>query len=344
MPAQTTLTNDEKGKIKSAVPSSMNKIHTAAFCRIYYAHPDPNQWSYAGLQGALVFCRDNQKNTWCLRMVDLQGTRGVIWEHELYDGFEYWQDRPFFHSFAGDECMIGVVFADEGEAKVFYKKITNRKEVKPGKAKSSGKSKKATKGSKIDKSMISGPIQGSYIHVAHMGYDSDKGFTSSNVDPSWLTLLNQLESMGVDKSVIEKDMDFIKNFMRDAQKAQPAPAEKKKPPPPPVPRRGTHAHHESAGSTAAAPPPPPPSRSHAAPRPPSRPPAPPTRSGPPPPPSRPASAAPTSPPPPPARPTTAAPPPPPPPPARPTGTAPPPPPPPPPPISGGAPPPPPPPP
>lgn len=36
----------------------------------------------------------------------MSGTRGVIWEHQLYEGFEYFQDRPYFHSFAGDVSSI----------------------------------------------------------------------------------------------------------------------------------------------------------------------------------------------------------------------------------------------
>ena len=36
------------------------------------------------------------------KLVDLQGTRGIVWEHELYDNFTLNEDRPFFHSFAGD--------------------------------------------------------------------------------------------------------------------------------------------------------------------------------------------------------------------------------------------------
>ncbi|KAJ3475820.1 hypothetical protein NLI96_g11579 [Meripilus lineatus] len=184
MPAQTTLTADDKSRIKNAIPQSANKIAYACLGRIYYAYPDPNDWSYAGLQGAVAFVRDNTRNSFYLRLVDLSGTRGVIWEHELWDGFEYNQDRPFFHSFAGDECMIGVVFADEGEAKTFYKKVSKRKADSGGKAtKASGGKKKGTKG-KIDKSMISGPKAGSFKHVSHMGYDSERGFTSSGVDPS----------------------------------------------------------------------------------------------------------------------------------------------------------------
>ncbi|KDQ53834.1 hypothetical protein JAAARDRAFT_136440, partial [Jaapia argillacea MUCL 33604] len=222
MPAQSTLTTEEKAKVKSAVPTSSNKIFTAGLARIYYAHPDPNQWAYAGLQGALVFLRDNNKNSSYFRMVDLNGTRGVIWEHELYDSLEYFQDRPFFHSFAGDECMIGFVFAEESEARTFYKKVTTkknsaRKSTPASKAKANEKKKKAGKGGKIDKSMISGPTAGSFIHVAHMGYDADKGFTSTNVDPSWMAFLDGLASHGIDKSLIENNMDFIKDFVRDAQ-------------------------------------------------------------------------------------------------------------------------------
>ncbi|EMD36291.1 hypothetical protein CERSUDRAFT_25799, partial [Gelatoporia subvermispora B] len=124
---QGTLSADDKSRVKSAIPKPSNKIVTAALARIYYAYPEPNEWSYAGVQGALAFVMDNSRNVFCLRMVDLVGTRGVIWEHELYENFEYFQDRPFFHSFPGDDCMVGVVFADESEAKTFYKKVTSRK-------------------------------------------------------------------------------------------------------------------------------------------------------------------------------------------------------------------------
>jgi hypothetical protein len=103
MPAQSTLSADEKNKVRSSLPAPTYKIHTAAFARLYYAHPDPNEWSYSGLQGALALVKDGSKgNVLSLAMVELGGTRGVVWSHELYSGFEYHQDRPFFHSFAGD--------------------------------------------------------------------------------------------------------------------------------------------------------------------------------------------------------------------------------------------------
>lgn len=106
MPSQSALSVDEKSKVKSTLDESTQKILTATAARIYFAHPQPNKWSYGGLQGALAFVRDNSKDAFMLRLVDLTGTRGVIWEHELYETFEYYQDRPFFHSFAGDVSVI----------------------------------------------------------------------------------------------------------------------------------------------------------------------------------------------------------------------------------------------
>ncbi|KAJ3500974.1 hypothetical protein NLJ89_g9550 [Agrocybe chaxingu] len=165
MPSTSTLSDDEKAKIKSAIPTPKNKVHFGALARIYYAYPQPTKWSYAGLQGALVFSQSNQDNSFHFQMVDLDGTRGVIWDHELYEGLEFNQDRAFFLSFAGDACMIGFVFADESEAKTFFKKVKAKRNNKGSKPKS--EKKKVSKGG-IDKSMISAPKAGVLIrHGQH---------------------------------------------------------------------------------------------------------------------------------------------------------------------------------
>lgn len=102
MPTLSALSTDDKNKIKAAIPNSSNKILTATIARVYYAYPDPKSWAYSGLQGALALAKDNTRNAHFFRLVDLVGTRGVVWEHELYEGFEYYEDRPFFYSFPGD--------------------------------------------------------------------------------------------------------------------------------------------------------------------------------------------------------------------------------------------------
>ncbi|KAH9965310.1 hypothetical protein BC827DRAFT_1355591 [Russula dissimulans] len=259
MPSSSTLGADEKNLVKSVIPSQ-TKILAASLARLYFAYPDPNSWSYGGLQGALVLVADRARGAHFLCLVDLAGTRGIIWEHEIYKGFEYNQDRLFFHSFAGDECMIGIVFPAEGDAKNFYKQVSNRKEIKSKTDSAPPKKKSITKGGTIDKSLISAPTAGSFIHVAHMGYDAEKGFTSSGVDPSWMAFLNDLERHGIDEAVIAENMDFIKSFVRDAQKSEAAPngESKKKKPPPPAPRRAVHTRQDSSSLTATPPPPAPP--------------------------------------------------------------------------------------
>jgi len=102
MPSQSTLDAGDKTKVKNAIGISSHKIHYAALARIYYAYPDSKKWSYAGLQGGLAFVLNNTTKRLYFQMVDLDGTRGVIWEHELYNGLVLNQDRTFFLSFEGD--------------------------------------------------------------------------------------------------------------------------------------------------------------------------------------------------------------------------------------------------
>lgn len=109
MPSQGTLSTDEKSKVKSAISKSSYNIFNVASARIYYAYPDPNEWSYAGLQGAIAFVKDKSSSMLHFKLVDVDGTAGVIWDHQLYADFEYYQDRPFFHSFPSDVSLtIGI--------------------------------------------------------------------------------------------------------------------------------------------------------------------------------------------------------------------------------------------
>ncbi|WRT68220.1 uncharacterized protein IL334_005196 [Kwoniella shivajii] len=325
MGASTTLSSDDKAKVKKAVPSSSstNKIVTATVARVYQARQGAQTWSYTGAEGALVFCADKAKSGLWFRVVDLSSYRGVIWEHELPNEIEYNQEKPFFHSWQGDNTQFAFVFASESEAHDFYKKVANRskyatkvKEDKKEKAIASTPTKKK-KGGKIDKSLISGPSAGSFKHVAHMGFDSEKGFSSSGVDPSWQMLLEQLSMKGISAKDIQHNEKFIKDFVQQQGGIEKATAPKK-PPPPPAP-------------TSRRKPAPPPPASRGAARPSSvaisTPPPPPARNSVPPPPPPPSFGAPLPPPPPPAR-GGAAPPPPPPPPPPGRGAPPPPPPPP----------------
>ncbi|GAA5824313.1 hypothetical protein JCM5353_007018 [Sporobolomyces roseus] len=364
MPSTSTLTSSEKSLIKKHGPTgSGDKIHAAAIGRVYYAYPDPARWSYSGISGAITFGW-GQGGGW-LKVIDLAGTRGNIWQHGIVDDMNYYQDRTFFHTFPSDDCMIGLSFASESEASELFKKISMRHKyaAKYNQASSSGgggsstaikspsKSKKKKGG--IDKSMIGAPS--GFNHVAHMGFDSEKGFTSNNIDPSWERLLSQLESQGISRTQILKNETFIRNYVEGSggpnaappppaaassgpafaprapssrAPAPPLPSSSKRVPPPAPPSRTPGGH-----TVKRKPPPAPASRNSVVPpaasNVPPPPPLPPARGNVPPPPPPPAMRGnvPPPPPPPPAR--GAVPPPPPPPPARGAPGAPPPPPPPP---------------
>ncbi|EJT99601.1 PH domain-like protein, partial [Dacryopinax primogenitus] len=273
------ISSDDKAKIKSTLPTSTNKVSTAALARVYYAYPDPSYWSYAGFEGGLALVFDKGRNSNWFKLIDLSGTRGVIWEHELYEPFQYNEDRPFFYSFEGDECSIGLVFSDESEAKTMRKKVEGRaksskkavapvQQAAPVPSSPTGKKSKKKKGGKIDKSMISAPTE--FKHLAHMGYDTQKGYSSTGVDPSWTTLLETLGNMGIGASSIKGNEAFVKQFVdarggvdafkqEAAVKAAQADEQriKRKAPPPPAPRRQVTVVPPSEPTRAPPPPPPP---------------------------------------------------------------------------------------
>ena len=99
----STITDNDKSKIKGVV---LTKIWAATLARIYYSYPQPNKWCYTGLQGALVFTRDKSDGAYHFKLVDLEGTRGILWNHELYENFEYYSENSFFHSFEGDVSCV----------------------------------------------------------------------------------------------------------------------------------------------------------------------------------------------------------------------------------------------
>jgi len=49
-----------------------------------------------------------------------------------------------------------------------------------------------------------------------MGYDSEKGFSSSGVDPSWQALLEQLSAKGFSERDIRNNEQFIKDFVQQS--------------------------------------------------------------------------------------------------------------------------------
>ncbi|KAF9944600.1 hypothetical protein BGZ70_004498, partial [Mortierella alpina] len=251
MPSVTLHNPEDKAAIKRALPTTTQKIITATVARLYVAYPDPTSWTYSGIMGGLAFVQT--KSTFFFRIVDLMGSRGVIWEQELYENFEYTQERSFFHTFAIDNCLAAFSFADDQEASVFYKKVSNREALKksksptgsPGgtpKSRKSGffgskKEKKGAKG-KLDKTQIGLPSN--FRHLGHIGWDPNKGFNVQNIDPEWKNLFEQLDKMGVSQEDIQNNAEFVSQFVQSrggpgvAKPSPAAPTNRSRPTPAPA--------------------------------------------------------------------------------------------------------------
>ncbi|EJS41631.1 las17p [Saccharomyces arboricola H-6] len=120
------LNSSDKEIIKRALPKASNKIIDVTVARLYIAYPNKDEWQYTGLSGAIALVDDLVGNTFFLKLVDIGGHRGVIWDQELYVNFEYYQDRTFFHTFEMEECFAGLLFVDINEASHFLKRVQKR--------------------------------------------------------------------------------------------------------------------------------------------------------------------------------------------------------------------------
>ncbi|KAL9548056.1 hypothetical protein MBANPS3_005869 [Mucor bainieri] len=242
---------EDKKIVRHALPTS--NIFTAAVARLYLAfEQDGNVWKDSGLWGAMAFCKDRQrKDSYFLRLIDMETHRGVIWEQELYVGFHYARDCPFLHSFETDDCLAGIQFVDPGEADVFYDKVLNRDSIKLKDSRSTQKSN----------------------DVGRVRFTPGKGFSVDNNDPEVLEILRELEKLeDFSAADIDRNQEFIQDFIRQYRSSNKKTSRRTPPPPPPPSRnRSTKApappplppmlnrpNPIAQGTAAAAPPPPPP--------------------------------------------------------------------------------------
>lgn len=294
------LTDADRETVKRTVPKPANKILAVAVARLYIAYPDKHKWTYSGIQGAVVLANDLIGNTFWLKMVDVSSAgRGVIWDQEIYEPFYYNQDRTFFHSFELEDCLAGLSFVDEKEAKKFKKKMDDRE-------KEASKATKNTPFQSTDGSGASVPVTQEKPHTRFSnllhGYRSSSSHAQpaqsiipprkavpttqilpskpanapvelDAVDPSWRIMLQDLKAQGITEDQIAQNADFIKSYMQQQQIANVGPnrttpdePRSKAPPPPPAIPPGGHRpiSPQNTGSTTAsrrgAPPAPPATR------------------------------------------------------------------------------------
>ncbi|KXJ93975.1 hypothetical protein Micbo1qcDRAFT_193275 [Microdochium bolleyi] len=286
------LSEEDKETVKRVVPKQTNKIQAVAVAKLYAAYPDRTRWSYTGLQGAVVLSNDLVGNTYWVKLVDVSPAgRGVIWDQEIYDTWNYNQDRTFFHSFETEDCLVGLSFVDEKEAKQFKKKMDER-EKNASKATRNTPFGGASQASSGGHKSFLGGIFGGHRHSTaptppesprnslppapvqshartHSG--SANGFSrplpSSEFteleayDPDWRDNFgNFLREQGLTDDFIKENQGFIVEFLEQQGGAPPAEtATSRQPPAAPPPPPGPPSAANGSSSRAPPPPPPPPS-------------------------------------------------------------------------------------
>ncbi|KAL7621305.1 hypothetical protein AAE478_008625 [Parahypoxylon ruwenzoriense] len=294
------LSEEDKETVRRVVPKHHNKIQAVAVARLYVAYPNRAKWTYTGLQGAIVLSNDLVGNTYWLKLVDVSPAgRGVIWDQEIFDTWSYNQDRTFFHTFELEDCLAGLSFVDEKEAKQFKKKIDEREK----------NASKATRNTPFGgaqqhpvKTGFFGSIFGGHRHSSaptppdsprttivpnNPHWRNSSGHTNGfhkppskfakleAYDPNWRDNFgNLLSEQGLTDEFIRENQDFIVEFLKEhgtgvsdhgtSFGSTPAP-----PPPPPPPSTstssvngiGSHSHSHSHGRAPPPPPPPAPGRS-----------------------------------------------------------------------------------
>lgn len=261
------LSNPDNEKIKRVIPKATNKVIDSTACKLYIAYPDPTQWTDTGLMGAIVLVDDLVGHTFFLKLVDITGSRGVIWDQELYVDFAYHQDRTFFHTFEIEECVVGLLFDDTLDASRFYKKVVGRKKLASKQTANNKntielKNRLTPSGNKVGS-------RGEFVD-ANTGQRSRRAkgvlYYDDQPPPEWRLLYAELAAAGITEEMIAENREFIRNYI--TQQGGPLVGLE-----PPIPRRYAQGNAGQSGTSSTvilpppeapkkikkAPPPPPPS-------------------------------------------------------------------------------------
>lgn len=215
-------------------------------------------------------------------IVPQPGNRGVIWDQEIFENWSYNQDRVFFHTFELEECLAGLSFVDEKEAKQFLKKMNDREKNASKATQKTPFGGAAQVPSHHKHHGLFGGLFGGHRHSSAPtppesprvpASAQDQGSGNANGDPNQLSpsgfekldafdpqwrehFGEDLKSKGLTDDFIRENQDFIVDFLKQEQAAQASQPVASPPPPPPPPAAN------GPGTGLRAPPPPPPAAAH----------------------------------------------------------------------------------
>ncbi|KAM9351256.1 WASP actin nucleation promoting factor b [Symphorus nematophorus] len=118
------LSPQENEKLEDLLGRRCASMATAV-AQLFMALPhSPTMWSLQHT-GVVCFVKDNPQRSYFIRMFDLKTGR-LVWEQELYNQIVYSSPHPFFHTFAADDCQVGLNFATQQEAEAFQNAVEEK--------------------------------------------------------------------------------------------------------------------------------------------------------------------------------------------------------------------------
>ncbi|KAK8752884.1 hypothetical protein OTU49_008074, partial [Cherax quadricarinatus] len=118
------LTREENDIIFRLLGARCQTLSTAVVQVFGTDGPHHNSWRKRYF-GIATFTKDNVRRSYYIQVYDIVVAKRVF-EQELYNQFTYSASMPFFHQFEAEDQMIGLNFADEGEANTFNQAISER--------------------------------------------------------------------------------------------------------------------------------------------------------------------------------------------------------------------------
>ncbi|KAJ2034491.1 hypothetical protein IW146_000307 [Coemansia sp. RSA 922] len=287
MPAVSLLSAEDKAAIKAAQPSSKHKILSAAIARLFVALPGRPTWSYTHRFGGLVLVKDAHNRASFLRIINLAGAGNrILWEQELYEGFDFAEQRPFFYTVAGDEHLFGLDFADAKEAAGFASKVARRVSKLSVKQRPSSTTPAAAQMAQSQQQQQQAPPTAAARGAKSLGGPTATQRILNLDDDKYRKLVKALAAYSITEGMLD-DPDTAKfiqkfvsqngsvdNMIRSSQPAPPAQAPPRPPPTtaplPPPPQAHSPGPVSRAAPASQMPPPPPPRRGAPPPPPPPR--------------------------------------------------------------------------
>ncbi|XP_061570081.1 WASP like actin nucleation promoting factor b isoform X2 [Cololabis saira] len=285
--------------------------------------------------GAACLVKDNPQRSYYIRVFDLRDGK-MMFEQELYNNFNVHLPKPYFITFPGDACQVGLNFASEEETKRFrsnmnellgrrQRKTEKRRDLPNGPTlpmatvdiknpeinsvqrfhnsqvnnivhSSFPRREKKSKGKKKRLTKADIGTPSNFQHIGHVGWDPNTGFDLNNLDPE---LKHLFDMCGISEAQL-KDKETSKviyDFIEKKGGVEAVKNELRRQAPPPPPSRGGPPPPPPPPHHSSAPPPPPPARGGRGAPPPPPPSRAPVSAPPPPPPSRVGMSAPPPPPP-----------------------------------------------